>query len=190
MKLEAPGNFLFTLPDSLIRQGIRLRAELPVDESFLERLYSDVRWDEVLRTQWPEDVRLAFLRDQFRLQRLHYRKYYGDAEFHMLTVADQDAGRLYLHHSPGEVRIVDISLLSAFRGRGIGTAVLTAVLSFAQCRRKIVSIHVEKFNPALHLYRRLGFREAGESGPYWLMHWQPEQTEVAAAKGQGGQEIP
>lgn len=177
MKPEAAGIASFTLPEELIGRGVRLRAETPADEPFLERLYIDVRWQELLQTQWPEDVRVAFLRDQFRLQRLHYLKHYFDAEFGVLTVAGEEAGRLYLHHSPREVRIVDISLLSAFRSKGIGTALLKAVRQFAGEQRKIVSIHVEKFNPAQNLYRRLGFHEAGENGPYWLMEWQGGEPE-------------
>jgi hypothetical protein len=39
-----------------------------------------------------------------------------------------------------------------------------------------VSIHVEKFNPAQNLYRRLGFREAGEDGPYWRMEWRASKV--------------
>ena len=112
-----------TLPEELIGRDVRLRPETPADNPFLERLYIDVRWEEVLRTQWPEEVRIAFLRDQFRLQRLHYLKHYFDADFSVLTVEGEPAGRMYLHYSPDEIRIVDISLLSAFRGKGIGTAV-------------------------------------------------------------------
>lgn len=166
-----------TLPEELIGRDVRLRPETPADNPFLERLYIDVRWEEVLRTQWPEEVRIAFLRDQFRLQRLHYLKHYFDADFSVLTVEGEPAGRMYLHYSPDEIRIVDISLLSAFRGKGIGTALLTSVLNFAGTQAKKVSIHVEKFNPAQHLYLRLGFREAGETGPYWLMEWRGADAE-------------
>ena len=34
-----------------------------------------------------------------------------------------------------------------------------------------VRIHVEHNNPALDLYHRLGFREIGDEGVYWLMEW-------------------
>jgi ribosomal protein S18 acetylase RimI-like enzyme len=34
-----------------------------------------------------------------------------------------------------------------------------------------VSIHVERFNPALHLYQRLGFEHVDEHGVYYLMKW-------------------
>ena len=37
-----------------------------------------------------------------------------------------------------------------------------------------VRIHVEKFNPALRLYRRLGFTEIEDKGIYLFMEWQPE----------------
>jgi hypothetical protein len=34
-----------------------------------------------------------------------------------------------------------------------------------------VSIHVEKFNPAMRLYRRLGFLTEEDKGVYDLMRW-------------------
>jgi ribosomal protein S18 acetylase RimI-like enzyme len=68
-----------------------------------------------------------------------------------------------------DIRIVDISLLPEFRGQGVGTALLGAVTQEAAKEHRSVSIHVEKFNPAQRLYRRLGFVEAGGSGRYWLM---------------------
>ena len=36
---------------------------------------------------------------------------------------------------------------------------------------KDVSIHVEKFNPAMRLYRRLGFTTEEDKGVYDLMRW-------------------
>ena len=34
-----------------------------------------------------------------------------------------------------------------------------------------MSIHVEKFNPAMRLYRRLGFVTEEDKGVYDLMRW-------------------
>ncbi len=36
---------------------------------------------------------------------------------------------------------------------------------------KDVSIHVEKYNPAMRLYRRLGFVTEEDKGVYDLMRW-------------------
>jgi len=35
---------------------------------------------------------------------------------------------------------------------------------------------VERFNPALRLYQRLGFRHVEDQGPYYLMEWRPGAT--------------
>jgi ribosomal protein S18 acetylase RimI-like enzyme len=157
------------LPESLQAVGFRLRTESEGDLAFLERLYISVRWPELDPTAWPDDAKADFLRSQFGMQRRHYQTHYSDAEFAVLEQGAAQAGRLYLLRGADDFRIVDISLMPEFRGRGVGTALLGAVIQEATKKQSSVSIHVEKFNPAQRLYRRLGFVEACESGPYWLM---------------------
>ena len=72
-----------------------------------------------------------------------------------------------------EIRVVDVALVPEARGRGIGTALLRDLLAEGERTGRTVSIHVERFNRALRLYRRLGFREIEENGPYFLMEWRP-----------------
>jgi ribosomal protein S18 acetylase RimI-like enzyme len=38
---------------------------------------------------------------------------------------------------------------------------------------KPVRIHVEKQNPALRLYTRLGFTPIADRGVYWFLEWSP-----------------
>ena len=85
----------------------------------------------------------------------------------------QPAGRLYVDRGANEIRIVDIALLPEYRNAGIGSGLLDDLLAEAPQAGKPVRIHVEKFNPAMSLYRRLGFVAAGEEGAYDLMRWQP-----------------
>jgi GNAT superfamily N-acetyltransferase len=157
------------LAEALRANEFSLRPESDEDFPFLEHLYISVRWPELEPTAWPDEIKLGFLRSQFGMQRQHYRTHYSDADFAILESRGTPVGRLYLFRGKSDVRIVDISLLPELRGRGVGTALLTAVIDEATGDNKSVSIHVEKFNPAQRLYRRLGFAEAGESGPYWLM---------------------
>ncbi len=56
-----------------------------------------------------------------------------------------------------------------FRGRGIGTALVTELFAEADASGRSVSIHVESNNPARRLYERLGFQDVGEHGVYKLM---------------------
>ena len=41
----------------------------------------------------------------------------------------------------------------------------------ARSADKVLSIHVEKFNRARHLYERLGFQVAQDKDVYLLMEW-------------------
>ena len=87
--------------------------------------------------------------------------------------ATRPLGRLYVHRGETDIRIVDIALLPEHRGRGIGSHLLRAILDEAAKRGRTVSIHVERFNPALRLYERLGFAHVADTGVYYLMEWRP-----------------
>jgi ribosomal protein S18 acetylase RimI-like enzyme len=66
---------------------------------------------------------------------------------------------------------MDIALLPPFRGQGIGAGLLRPLLAEGADAGRSVSIHVEQSNPAMSLYRRLGFVPVGEHGVYILMRW-------------------
>jgi ribosomal protein S18 acetylase RimI-like enzyme len=50
-----------------------------------------------------------------------------------------------------------IAVLPSYRGQGIGTRLLTALLALADDAYQTVSLSVSCDNPARHLYERLGF---------------------------------
>ncbi|MFT2543249.1 hypothetical protein ACMWP9_35215, partial [Escherichia coli] len=65
---------LTTGSSSLQNLGVGLRDEATDDAPFLEALYLSIRRCEFSALGWPEAALEAFLRDQFRLQTLHYRR--------------------------------------------------------------------------------------------------------------------
>lgn len=93
----------------------------------------------------------------------------------------QAIGRLYVHEDyEGSVRIIDITLLPEYRGRGLGTSILKDVIAFADSMKKPVTIHVEAFNPAKKLYEKLGFKKVFETNEvYHLMERTPNQQVMA-----------
>jgi ribosomal protein S18 acetylase RimI-like enzyme len=153
------------------RLAVSLRSVSEADEGFLRLVYAESRREELARVQWPAGVLDAFLRMQFDAQAKHYREHYPGAEFLVVLLDGAPAGRLYVHRAEEEIRVMDIALLSAARGKGIGTALLKQVLAEAAAAARRVSIHVEKFNPAMRLYEQLGFRVAADREVYWLMEW-------------------
>jgi GNAT superfamily N-acetyltransferase len=153
--------------------SVSLRAAVPGDRPFLERVYASTREDELRLVPWSDEEKRAFVRQQFTFQDLHYRQEYTDAAFLVIEWDGRPVGRLYLDHRADEVRVVDIAVLPEWRGRGIGTALLQDVLREAARSGASVSIHVERGNGARRLYERLGFRPVDDNGVYVLMRAEP-----------------
>lgn len=153
--------------------NITLRPVEPEDGPFLLRVYASTRNEELASVPWTGEQKEAFLEMQFGAQSRHYREHYPDADFLIILAEGRPTGRLYVARWPREVRIVDISLLPEYRGKGIGTSLLKGLLTEADATGKPVTIHVERFNPALHLYERLGFRAVADRGVYLLMERPP-----------------
>lgn len=59
---------------------------------------------------------------------------------------------------------MDIALLPSHRGLGIGTHLFPQLIDEAKLSTNLLSIHVERLNPALNLYQRLDLRVAEDKG--------------------------
>lgn len=151
----------------------RLRPVRADDAEFLFRLYASTREEELRLVPWEVAQRDAFLRSQFDAQTRQYAENYADGDFRVIEVDGRPVGRLYVHRGPDEVRIVDIALLPEHRGGGLGTALLDGLLAEAAATGRRVTIHVERFNPALRLYHRLGFQPVRDLGVYVFLEWLP-----------------
>jgi GNAT superfamily N-acetyltransferase len=80
--------------------------------------------------------------------------------------------RLFPAEDPGwgfvatDVPELSIGVAAEARGRGVGSALLDALLTLARERGyRAVSLSVDRQNPARRLYERKGFRDAGVSDP-------------------------
>jgi ribosomal protein S18 acetylase RimI-like enzyme len=149
----------------------RLRAATPEDEQFLRAVYAGTRAEELARVPWSDEQKRAFTEMQFAAQDAHYRRHYPGAQYSIIEVQGIPAGRLYVDRWKKEIRIIDIALLPEHRRDGIGTKLLRELQDEARTAGKAITIHVEKFNPALNLYRRLGFQQIEDKGVYLFLEW-------------------
>ena len=156
---------------------IMLRPITPEDDSFLAGLYASTRAEELAVTTWSDEEKAVFCRRQFDAQSAHYVESYPGASLEVIERAGEPIGRLYVARWEREIRIMDIALLPARRGTGIGTQLLRELQDEARSAGKTLSIHVERFNPALRLYERLGFKMAEDKGVYLLLEWGTESKE-------------
>jgi len=158
---------------------IFLRPITPEDDSFLAGLYASTRVEELSVTGWSAEETAVFCRQQFDAQSAHYRENYPGASLQVIERAGEPIGRLYVARWEREIRIMDIALLPAHRGSGIGASLLRELQEEARSAGKSLTIHVERFNPALRLYERLGFQIAEDKGVYFVMQWSAEGFRIA-----------
>jgi len=155
--------------------SIDLRPITPEDDSFLASLYASTRAEELAQTNWSDEQKAMFCRMQFAAQTADYRANYPDASFQIIERDGIAAGRLLVMRSEDAVHVIDIALLPAHRGAGIGTKLLKELQKEARAAGKKVSIYVEQFNPARRLYDRLGFQQVEEKGVYLLLEWSSKE---------------
>ena len=161
-------------PGGLAAGDISLRAVTPDDTEFLCRVYASTRAEELAGTGWDEAQKDQFCRMQFRAQSTDYAANYPNAQNSIIERRGMPVGRLIVDRRPAAIRITDIALLPEARGQGIGTKFLRELMDEARQVGLPLSIHVEKFNPALRLYQRFGFRPIEDQGVYLLMEWRAE----------------
>jgi GNAT superfamily N-acetyltransferase len=153
--------------------NVSLRPIVEQDLGFLYQVYASTRESEMALVDWDDQKKADFMRMQFHAQHTYYQEHYADASFDLILLDGEPVGRLYLQRRTDELRIVDIALLTEYRGRHIGSLLMHRILDEAERAGLPVRIHVERFNPALRLYERLGFRHVSDHGVYYLMEWQP-----------------
>lgn len=140
---------------------------------FLKKVYRSTREAELSWTSWNEQQKSDFIDQQFHAQHQYYTENYTGAHFTLILAGEQPAGRLYAVEWPDEIRIIDLTLLPDFQGKGYGSKILRSILDLGATIRKKVGIHVERTNPAMKLYHRLGFTIQKDKGVYQFLEWSP-----------------
>jgi N-acetylglutamate synthase-like GNAT family acetyltransferase len=138
------------------------------DEPFLFELYSSTRSDELSRVPWGDEQKQAFLLHQFQAQQQYYLTKYPDALFQVIKLDDDSVGRLYIAELIDEIRIIDITILTEFRGKNIGTTLLEEILIAADKKNKAVQIYLETNDQSANLFARLGFAPVTDEGIHQL----------------------
>lgn len=156
---------------------LTLRPVSPADDAFLFELYASTRPD-IASLGLGDAQRDMLLRVQWLAQRQGYLARYPHGEHQLVLLDGRTVGRLWVAREPGELRLVDISLLPAHRGSGVGTDLLRALQQESTATGKPLRLSVARDTAARRLYARLGFKPVGEAetgaDPYLALEWRPE----------------
>jgi ribosomal protein S18 acetylase RimI-like enzyme len=150
----------------------QLREASEDDDEKLFSLFAASREDLLAAiSSWDEAQQETFIRLQFQAQRDQYYREFPDVQRDVIVRQGEIIGQILIAPIDEELRLVDVSLLPAFRNRGIGNALLRDLLDKAAGENKRVTLHLLQGNPAVRLYQRLGFSHVGEQGVYQRMEW-------------------
>jgi ribosomal protein S18 acetylase RimI-like enzyme len=156
-----------------------IRPHDPADDAFHRFLFHDTRGPEFASLGLSDQMLATLLDQQFRAQQFGYAQTFPDAEHLVIEHAGTAVGRLTVavvastaageQASPAIIEdartadrtlhLVDIAILSASRGRGIGTDALECLERAAQAigARRIALSVLQSNDRARSLYERLGF---------------------------------
>ncbi len=108
-----------------------------------------------------------------REQEEHFDAAFAAERCCIVLVDGVDAGWIEVIEQPAEVYLAGIYLLDAVRRRGVGTAIVRDLSSFAAESGRPLTLQVLKNNPARRLYERLGFEVTGTRGEHILLRLLP-----------------
>lgn len=142
-----------------LSKQVRLEPVTPEDREFLLRVYECSREIELSMVQWDDATKRAFVEHQFDAQSEHYSSEYSDPRHFVVVLADsgEQVGRLWVSRGDSEIGILDVTVLSEYRGRGIGSTVVGSLVDEAQRDGKSVVVYVETFNPSQEFFARRDF---------------------------------
>jgi len=147
------------------------------DQEFLFQLFASTREWEMQYAIMSDGDKDHFLRGQFELQSRSFSLNNIGAVHRIIQLDKVDIGRLIVNRADDHLHIIDLSILTHWRGRGIGTDILRSLLNEAHGGKVPVRLHVEKVSPAMRLYQRHGFKPIADLGNHLKMEW----SGVAAA---------
>jgi len=158
--------------------AIRLRSFVGGDEQFLRDLYGDRRAAELQLLGWPPAEQQVFIEMQFRAQQSGYGAAFPAAEHWVVVVDDERAARLLVDRQADADTVVDVAVLSRYRGLGIGTVLVQGVLADAEAVDRPVRLTVLAHDQRLiGWYERLGFVKLEQHGPHLGMEWRAPRAE-------------
>ena len=92
----------------------------------------------------------------------------------IIRVDNRRAGRLTVLRDADKLDLADLHLLPAFHGSGLGTEIITDVISQAFSEGLAVELKCLKTNPVQNLYIRLGFKLVEEDEKRLYYRIEPE----------------
>jgi GNAT superfamily N-acetyltransferase len=141
--------------------NLSVRTESPQDEAFLVELYASTQGAAGMPGGPGEK-----------------RKLFPDAEFQIVLIDGEAAGRFVVNRTREDLRVVDLALLPRYRNAGFGAAVLRRIFGESRATGKRLRAEVPAGSRAVHFSQRVGFVTRAEAGGCHHMEWRAPAVPV------------
>lgn len=131
---------------------VALRAARPDEFDYVFALHKE-GLEAYIRRAWSWDE---------EAQRRDMRARFAAGGFEIAMRGGGEVGMISLSLHPDHVYLHHVIVAAAWRGQGIGTALMRIVMQRARAEGAAVRLSVFRGNPARALYARLGFRATAE----------------------------
>jgi GNAT superfamily N-acetyltransferase len=112
------------------------------DEQFLFALYSLIGADETALAPLSDEQKNAFLQASLQAQHQYHLSTYPQGKILHINLDSEKVGRLCVCELENEIQIIDLIVLSDYRGRGIGTKIISDILQKAKKLCKSILNHL------------------------------------------------
>lgn len=137
---------------------IELIKENENHQSFIKDLYFIQKTEELQAGLWPQTMLNPILEMQFRAQEKSYKQRFPEAENWIITADDKAVGWILLDKTI-TYHIISIIVHPNHRQKRIGQKAIRLISGLAQNDNKDVTLIVNKDNPAISLYHKMGLSE-------------------------------
>lgn len=169
--------------------ALALRPATEQDAAFLNAVYRSVREPELQAIGWPDAQIDAFCAMQHRFRTAGYGQYLPPVETRLVLCDEQPVGMLAVCRNAERWVLVNIELLPAARGKGIGTEVITRLQQEAQTAGIGLRLQTSSTSPALRLYERCGFACVASEGAVQRMEWPHGKPRASRKSGKNGESL-
>lgn len=145
----------------LLIMEINLRPSTEEDFEFIFSLnkINMKKYVDIIRG-WNEEYERADMKNKFM-----------PGTHKIIQVDEQDVGTILIQEELGHFKLAHLELLPQFQNKGIGTKLIKEILDKAKTKNKYVWLKVLKTNPAIELYKKLGFVKIGEEELKYIMRF-------------------
>ncbi|MCR4274859.1 MAG: GNAT family N-acetyltransferase [Candidatus Campbellbacteria bacterium] len=157
----------FSTPEEIQQKQLKRRPAEEQDYEFARQVHH-ASYRDVVEKQfgsWDEQKQ-----DKF------FRSAWESSPHELIYCNGEPCGYFSMHETDDAIQLHELVLLPEFQGQGIGSEILKESLEQVRAKHKPVRLQVLKKNKAANLYRRMGFKETGETETHIEMEFNPHNS--------------